>query len=129
MSLITMPAGTYYVGDICYVMHDVWDEACDLMIPDGKSPVDGIFDLEDGRQFAVFSTAYGDGVYYDESARAYPVDSGCIGCIKVSDIKDETFDIKDIDNLGNIIHFDEEFEVGNYDGVIFFGNVNIWTTE
>ena len=24
------PAGKYYVGDLCYVMHDEWDEVCGL---------------------------------------------------------------------------------------------------
>lgn len=31
--MATMPAGRYYVGDLCYVMDDVWDEVCDLMFP------------------------------------------------------------------------------------------------
>jgi hypothetical protein len=31
---MTMPAGRYYIGDLCYVMHDEWDEACALFFPD-----------------------------------------------------------------------------------------------
>ena len=25
---MTMKAGTYYIGDLCYVMHKEWDEVC-----------------------------------------------------------------------------------------------------
>ncbi len=46
---MTMPAGKYYVGDLCYVMHDVWDEVCDLMFPHDNSGVYGKFKLKDGR--------------------------------------------------------------------------------
>lgn len=27
-----MKAGTYYVGDLCYVLHEDWDEVCSLII-------------------------------------------------------------------------------------------------
>ena len=27
----TFPAGEYYIGDLCYVMHAEWGEVCDLM--------------------------------------------------------------------------------------------------
>ena len=67
----TMPAGRYYVGDLCYVMHDVWDEVCDLVFPYDGRGVYGKFKLKDGREFAVYSTAYGDGTYYDGMGRKY----------------------------------------------------------
>lgn len=51
-----MPAGTYYVGDLCYVMHDVWDEFCDITI-EGLSVLDGVFSLKNGVKFATFGTS------------------------------------------------------------------------
>ena len=64
-----MEKGKYYIGDLCYVIKgDNWDEVCSLTYPyTGKNvhkQVEGEFFLEDGRQFCIFSTLYGDGVYY-----------------------------------------------------------------
>ena len=75
----------YYVGDLCYVMHDVWDEVCDLTPFDNSEHE---FELEDGRKFILFSTAHGDGQYNDFLGKPYSVDSGTIGAIKVDDIRD-----------------------------------------
>lgn len=118
----TMPAGRYYVGDLCYVMHDVWDEVCDLMFPYDGRGVYGKFKLKDGREFAVYSTMYGDGTYYDGSGRKYWVDAGVIGCILESDIRDPA-----PSNGGNYIDFARNFKTGEDGGVIRFGNVYIDT--
>ena len=65
---MTMPAGKYYVGDLCYVMHDEWKECCDLFFPyvpgHGEQQVEGEFTLADGRRFANFGTRWGDGMYH-----------------------------------------------------------------
>ena len=84
-----MRPGTYYVGDLCYVMHPQWREVCNLMFAtDGNSVLDGEFNLANGVRFSVQSTAYGDGVYYDGQGRKYPVDAGLIGCVRVADVYD-----------------------------------------
>lgn len=118
-----MPAGRYYVGDLCYVMHDVWDEVCDLMFPHDNSGVYGKFKLKDGREFAVYPTMYGDGSYYDGSGREYWVDAGVIGCILESDIRDPSPTIEG----GNVMDFANEFKTGEDRGVIRFGSVYIDT--
>jgi len=83
-----MPAGEYYIGDLCYVMtSEEWLEVCDLTIQDSRL-IEGEFQLKDGRKFAMYSTAYGDGTYYDHYGFSYSVDSGSIGCIRMEDIKD-----------------------------------------
>ena len=80
----------YYIGDLCYVMHDVWSEVCDLMFPAlSDDEISGELELQDGRKIIIFPTAYGDGEYYDQAGNAYSVDSGTIGAIKLSDIRDE----------------------------------------
>jgi hypothetical protein len=118
-----MPAGDYYVGDLCYVMHDCWDEVISIMFDDDEDGRGrhGEFVLKDGRRFAVYGTAYGDGVYHDEQLNEYSVDAGLIGCILVSKINEE-----EQKNLGlGIVHtFPRDFKTGYADsryGVIDFG--------
>lgn len=119
-----MPAGRYYVGDLCYVMHPQWDEFCDITIA-GNNVEDGEFQLKNGVRFATFCTMYGDGSYEDQFGSSYPVDAGLIGCIRVEDIADETADL----NLGNVVEFEEDFEVSSENGVIYFGHIAINTGD
>ena len=123
---MVLPAGKWYIGDLCYVMHDAWTEVCDLMFPsaaEGSNMVEGVLTLKDGRQFAIFSTSYGDGVYYDQWDNEYPVDAGSIGCIRLDDIKDTDADI----NLGAIIDFDHDFVVSSDGENLKFGHIIIPT--
>ena len=121
---MTMPAGDYYVGDLCYVMHDRWDEVCNLLFSNGRGKShDGEHTLSDGTRFAIYGTAYGDGEYYDEQGNSYSVDAGMIGCILVSDIviTDNSVENQNID-LGMVHTFPHDFETGYADyGVIDFG--------
>ena len=125
---MTMPAGRYYIGDLCYVMHDAWDECCDLFFPPGDNigrGKEGEFTLKDGRRFASFGTAYGDGTYRSNIGTSHSVDSGSIGCIRVEDIRDNTYE--DIESLGAIVEFDQPFEVSEDQGLLVFGHVQIET--
>jgi hypothetical protein len=127
---MTMPAGKYYIGDLCYVMHDEWDEAVSLMFPyepgEPERKVDGEFTLRDGRRFANFGTRWGDGTYMSNMRTRHMVDSGSIGCIRVEDIRDKTYD--NIETLGAVVEFDQPFEVSEDSGLICFGAVEIETT-
>ena len=131
---MTMPAGKYFIGDLCYVMHDVWDEVCDRTIS-GYNLIDGEFNLKDGRRFATFCTKYGDGLYRDNYGNRYPVDAGLIGCIRVEDIKDEGFN--ESDPPGAIIEFESDFSAfsdrmtdrSKWDGTIQFGFITIQTDD
>lgn len=128
-----MPAGKYYIGDLCYVMHDVWDEVCNLMFPTPMcAPVDGEFTLKDGRRFAVYSTKYGDGLYPSNIGKNLSVDAGIIGCIKVEDIRDpEATDVA-IKSLGTTYEFGTDF-ITDGDrrgtGTIQFGRVVVETGD
>ena len=117
-----MKAGKYYVGDLCYVLGDRWDEVCNLIIIDHQC-LDGEFELSDGTRFAIYGTAYGDGVYGDQFGNTYPVDSGSIGCVLVSSISPGELDI----TLGNTYDFDYDFETTSTDGVIIIGEIEIDT--
>ena len=117
-----MQAGKYYVGDLCYVLGDRWDEVCNLIIVDHKC-LDGEFELKDGTRFAIYGTAHGDGFYSDQQGNGYPVDSGSIGCVLVDQITEGQLDI----TLGNTFNFEEDFETGEEDGVIIIGDIVIDT--
>ena len=131
------PAGKYYVGDLCYVMHDEWDEVCGLFFegPNVHGCNQGIFQLKDGRKFASFNTKWGDGSFQDQYGRSYGVDAGLIGCIAIKDINLDSGD--NFTRGGQVIEFDRDFEVhggtgisrSEWDGVIRIGNVTIKTDD
>ena len=128
---MSMPEGKYYIGDLCYVMDDAeWEEFCSITI-DGMKVKDGEFQLKDGRRFATYGTAYGDGVYHDQYGHSYSVDAGLIGCIKVEDIRAEKYE--NLLDLGSIMEFDKSFVTSggrneeDWEGTIQFGHVMIET--
>jgi len=130
-----LPAGKYWVGDLCYVMREEWDEVCGLFFKDRQDHGcnEGLFTLKDGRKFVSFNTKWGDGGYYDEAENNYGVDAGLIGCILVSDIKHGD-DFHNLDG-GHVHEFTSPFtcsggrsEKGrDWDGVIKIGHVEIST--
>ena len=122
-----MKAGTYWIGDLCYVLGDRWESVCELIIVEHKV-LDGVFTLPDGTEFAIYSTAYGDGTYEDREGRVYLVDSGSIGCVLVSSI-DDPESILQGPSGGNVIEMDRDFSTYEEDGLIVFGDIEIQTSE
>ena len=117
--------GQYYIGDTCYVMHPEWDEVCEITIDDNHCK-EGIFELNDGREFGLWHTAYGDGTYLDNEGREYWVDSGSIGIIAVDDITESE---KENITTGNVINFDKSFRVFCENGLFEFGHIRIDTRD
>jgi hypothetical protein len=109
---------------------DEWLEFCDITIK-GTQVIDGEFQLKDGRRFATYGTAYGDGVYHDQYGHSYSVDAGLIGCIKVEDIRANNYD--NLLDLGSIMEFDNSFATSggrgetDWEGTIQFGHVMVET--
>jgi len=120
---MSMPAGKYYIGDLCYVLHDRWEEFCDITI-NGCECLNGEFEFADGVKFAIYKTANGDGRYADELGNKYEVDAGLIGCILVDDI---TASERANVYYGNVFDFETEFEAESHNGIIHFGDVSIDT--
>jgi hypothetical protein len=118
-----MKAGKFYIGDLCYVMHNEWEEACNLMFdPMNGAHGEGIFKLKDGREFAIFGTAHGDGSYLDQNGREYAVDSGSIGCILADSLTEEIrYD------LANVVEIKNDFTPYSNNGTLYFGDVKIET--
>ena len=119
-------AGLYYVGDLCYVLHNEWDEVCELTIK-GNKLLNGEFTLKDGRKFALYSTKFGDGAYFDQSGNEYGVDAGSIGCILVKDI--DLGEPNNYVNGGHFIEFEEDFVTSGDDGLIKIGFIQIDTGD
>jgi hypothetical protein len=122
-----MIKGEYYVGDLCYVLHDEWEEVCQLLFAgrDDHGCNQGEFNLKDGRRFAIYNTKYGDGNYFDQNGKSYDVDAGSIGCVLMQDI-----DLGHPDNFiagGQQVTFDQDFYTDEEDGRIMFGSLIIDT--
>lgn len=133
-----MPAGKYWVGDLCYVMHEEWDEVCGLFFKDRNDQGcnQGEFTLKDGRRFASFNTKWGDGSYLDQYGNSYGVDAGLIGCIRIDDIREYSIasDAEGPFAGGHIVEFATDFEVSGNDtdrrdwsGIIRIGPLTIDT--
>lgn len=117
-----MPAGKYYVGDLCYCLSNKWDQVCELIIDVNKHEVlEGEFNLPDGTRFASLNTKYGDGTYSGSDGIGYAVDSGGIGCVLVDAVT-----LPDHDGYA-IIEFKEPFKVYEEDGILYFGDLTIDT--
>lgn len=124
MDKLILPAGEYYIGDPCYVIDDaLWGEFCNLSFTVGEQ---GVFEFR-GHKCFISSTNYGDGTYYDQMTRAYPVDAGIIGAIPW------TLVAKEHKGCGHKFDTTREFEVGaaqdqaQDEKVIYIGAVVIRT--
>ena len=105
MTSIKFPAGTYYVGDLAYVTtHDKWTQYITRKdVPEALRKYKGdTFRDNNNTPVAMFTTAYGDGVYEDDCGYDYAVDSGTIGCIPVDAVEGDT-------SYGQVVEFTEPF--------------------
>lgn len=118
-----LPTGTYYIGDLCYVLSDEdWEQLHSLMFPGGHECITGKHTLSDGRQLLIMSTLEGDGVYFDTAGRNYSVDSGTIGAMLVDDLsKPEGIDPEHNQVIFQGTHFGAEYR----DDQLVFGTVII----
>ncbi|WBF79576.1 hypothetical protein BNCALIDO_00187 [Aeromonas phage vB_AdhM_TS9] len=119
------PAGTYYIGDFCYILkeRDYEDIVCSFEYDEQPYKYKKFL-------FCFNNTAYGDGLYEDQYGNKYAVDSGTIGIINIATkvmLKEANKLVKD--KLANVVTFDEPFYVSCCGGVFEFGNIKIDTNE
>jgi len=118
-----MSAGTYYIGDPCYIFEESWQDALNETEFFRK---DKLF----GKDIFVNSTAYGDGLFYDNHGNSYPVDAGMIGILPIELInKDAKISQEDIvkQKFGTVQTFTENFTCDYEDGEFRFGHIRINT--
>jgi hypothetical protein len=110
---LELPAGTYYLGDICY--------------PLGSTPLySAIFENSThachyekaGLHVVIDSTAWGDGTYRDQMDYEYSVDSGTIGIVSLALIDMKAFEKKYKELPGRMLTFDKPFTF-EADGGVF----------
>ncbi len=108
-------AGTYYVGDPCYVYEDGWDAILNKTDFFNKFPKD-----LDGKLWAA-ETKLGDGGYEGSDGFTYLVDSGLIGIVH-RDLME-----KEENSGGHMVTFDKPFTCFAEDGAICIGYISIDT--
>ena len=79
---VSMPAGTYIVGDPCYSISDErWMEWLERANYENSD----ILEAElDGYKCLGLGTMYGDGMYRDNEGHVYGVDAGLIGLVPIA---------------------------------------------
>lgn len=119
------PAGTYYIGDFCYILKekDYDDIVCSFEYDEQPYKYRKFL-------FCFNNTAYGDGLYGDQYGNKYSVDSGTIGLINIATkvmLKEANKLVKD--KLANVVTFDKPFHVCCCNGLFEFGNIVIDTND
>ena len=107
----TAPAGTYYIGDLCYALHeDIYDN-----VFGGRAYESGFYS-KGPSFFMVDNTAYGDGSYEGSDGYPYAVDAGIIGICSADLIDPNNRSVSG----GKIHSFKEPVEVRFKGGVFYF---------
>ncbi len=131
MATFTCKAGTYWIGDPCYVFPntgeqehywmdvlnkaDFFDKPCEVT-------VDEITVIAGG-------TKYGDGTYSGNDGVNYGVDAGLLGIIPLETVNFLDASHQDLIRLGTFYYYGDDFTVVIEDGHFDFDKVIIDTTE
>ena len=110
---VELPAGEYYIGDLCYALQDqIYDKVF------GKEGYESGFYQSPNGSFLVNSTAYGDGEYPGSDKHSYCVDAGIIGIASMGVCDKNNMDHKGGISGGHIYTFDYpvtcSFKGGNF---------------
>lgn len=122
----TLPEGTYYIGDPCYVIEDkdLWEKclaSSEFFRTINHATINDI-------TFYASSTGVGDGLFEDEIGNHYPVDSGLLSIIPIqiymnlSVCSDESEAINILKRYGTVITTKEEIFVELDYGTFHFYN-------
>lgn len=103
---VALPAGKYYIGDLCYVSDDgvSYDSAWGAF--DWNGFEDGLYSSTNG-SFMAASTAYGDGGFEDSWGNSYGVDGGNISIANVKLLPEDWHD----NYLGKVFDFPNGVQV------------------
>ena len=101
---ITLPPGTYYVGDPCFAIgRDSWPTFLKSFLDRNTAS------MMDGHKSAVFGKFGGDGVRRDDSGQTYQVDSGLLAAVPQALMSSTPPGLESGWN-GRMVTFDEPFD-------------------
>lgn len=112
------PPGKYYIGDLCYALHD---KIYDGVFGDLGGYDSGLYSKGDSF-FMVDSTAYGDGLYRGTDGYDYGVDAGIIGICSADLIDSEN---ESAESGGKIYTFVDPVYIKFRGGVFHFHSGSI----
>lgn len=121
--MITMKAGTYYIGDSCYVLREDSLEGFDW-VEDICNYIEDQHFMVFNEHVVVFGTMYGDGCYESNVGYTFPVDAGIIGCTPCSlwkGIGEPSGCLK--------VEFKEDFTCYENSGTLVFGHIEVYTDD
>ena len=121
MSTEKLPAGTYWIGDPCYVITP-WTQWLEDEYFDNVGEL--FFNYND-LTICAMDTEGGDGNYPTNGYGHVGVDAGMISAIPLEALKDKK--ISELENDGFVVKMKRDFTVGYHDGTIIFGNVEVYT--
>jgi len=121
---VEVPAGSYILGDPCYVVPDSeWMELLESCNYFGN-PIGTFSRGTDNYYIVAFGTRWGDGCYRGTDGNSYPVDAGLIGLVPVEVVGSEALR----DDLCTVVTFDKPTKCGtDGDGKLRFGHITIDT--
>lgn len=123
-SQITLPPGTYWIGDLSYVFGELGEDTGVLY------GYQGLIQLKSrpSFHFVTFGTG-GDGTFLDERGQEYPVDSASIGLINVNLLAHDTVQKMLDGGSGHVHEFILPFTCDRSDEIVRFGDVIIFIAE
>lgn len=134
----TFPAGTYYIGDLCYCFPNqgpkepLWGELCNILFNGVENPQGWkkFFDFH-GHRVGTDSTEWGDGRYDGSDGKKYAVDSGSIGILPIELMRfaEPEYTDERLSELASIVTFDKPFRVKFDNGEFWFGDIYINTCD
>lgn len=123
-NVYSLPAGRYWVGDLCYVIGDEGDRVWEDFIANEHWNGRDVAACLAGHPTVALNTAYGDGAYTSTTGEVFGVDAGVIGVA--------AWELTDPEgrNLGHEHTFEEEFLVyRDRWGTIYIGELEIPTGD
>jgi len=123
MAQIKLKAGTYYVGDPCYVFGENWSKVIKSENFCNSNETTKIFGFD-----CFTASTGGDGTLDDNFGRSYSIDSGTFSVIPIELLnvdKKQTIEKIHVKNNMHIIDFKHDFNVCDDDGVFLIDNITI----
>lgn len=123
---VSVPAGTYIVGDPCYVLHQWWDAFLDNIDSIRNTST---FKIDNDVEITCvfFDTAYGDGAWRGSDGQVYAADAGMLGLVPAIVLE---YGEEAPGWYNKLVTFDQDF-TAYHDGVgrMDFGGIKVNTND